>query len=216
MIRKIVYTLATTMLLAIAGTAQASPYGFTVVEDNSSFDPSMQLRVDVTDGDSGPILFKFTNEGSIQSHIGDIYFDWGTGTALTFAGFSSTGEVSFSADATPGNLPGGNNISFIAGWSADPNPPPGTNGNGIDNWSGSGTQDTLTIAFTEPTFGDIISALNDGTYRIGLHLQGLTDGKSESYVNGIGTNPVPAPATILLFGTGLAALAGIARKKHNA
>jgi len=29
-------------------------------------------------------------------------------------------------------------------------------------------------------------------------------------------NPVPVPATILLFGTGLAALAGIARKKHNA
>jgi hypothetical protein len=142
-------------------------------------------------GGSGKTLFTFINVGTIQSHIGDINFDWGTGTALDFDSFSFTGEVIFSVGARPRNLPGGKTIAFTADWSTDADCPTGTGKNGIDNFTGSGTQDTLTIAFTGSTFGDIISALDNGTYRIGLHLQGLTDGKSESYVSGGGNHSWP-------------------------
>lgn len=214
--RKILSALATMMFIAVAGTAQAVPYGFTVVENNSPIDPSMQLSVDVTDGGSGKSLFKFTNTGSILSTITDIYFDWGIGTALTFDSYSTTGGVSFDHFANPANLSGGQNISFTADWSTDADSPAGTGKNGIDNFTGTGIQDTLTIAFTGLSFGNIISALDNGTYRIGLHLQGLSDGESESYVNSGGTSPVPEPATMLLFGTGLAGLAGFVRKKYSA
>jgi len=214
--RKIFCTLATTMFFAIAGTAQAIPYGFTVVEDNSTIDPSLQLSVDVTAGGSGLTLFTFTNVGGLQSTITDIYFDWGNMSGLTFDSYSSTGEVNFDHFANPADLSGGQNIAFSADWSTDAASPAGTGKNGIDNFTGTGVQDSLTIAFTGLAFENILSALDNGTYRIGLHVQGLADGESESYVNGGGTSPVPEPATMLLFGTGVAGLAGFARKKYKA
>ncbi|MBI5559444.1 MAG: PEP-CTERM sorting domain-containing protein [Deltaproteobacteria bacterium] len=214
--KKILAGLATgLMMIGTAGMAQAIPYGFTVVEDNSPLNPAGQLQVDVTDEGGGITLFAFSNTGNIQSTIADIYFDWEATSTLTFAGYDSTGDVSFDHFASPSDLSGGQTIDFTADWSTDADPPPGTNQNGIDNWT-AGIQDTLTIAFTGSSFNAILSALNSEDFRIGLHLQGLTDGESESYVTGGGPAPVPEPATMLLFGTGLAGLSGYFRKKRSA
>ncbi len=192
-------------MLGMGGVAQALTFGFTVVEDNSPLDPSSQFVMDVTDGGSGLTMFTFTNTGAIETFIADIYFDWAD-TALIWDSYSGTGEVDFMHLASPGDLSGGTNIAFTADWSTDAEPPPATWG--IDNYIGEGTQDSLTIAFSGAAYDDIITALSSEEFRVGLHVQGYTDGESESYVSTGGGEPVPEPVSMLLFGTGLAGLAG--------
>ena len=59
-------------------------------------------------------------------------------------------------------------------------------------------------------FNDVINELGDGRLRIGMHVINFDGGGSESFVN----NPVPVPAAIWLFGSGLLGLVGIARRKN--
>jgi len=62
------------------------------------------------------------------------------------------------------------------------------------------------------TFADVISELTTGDLRVVIHVHGFDpSGGSESFVN----NPVPVPAAIWLFGSGLLGLVGIARRKRS-
>lgn len=199
-------------VVGLTGMASAVPYQFTEITSNSPINLSSQLSVDVTSGtgaDAGLTLFKFTNTGILASAITDIYFDWGAGSALTYVKDIESADVSFDPFAMPPDLPGGNPISFTADWSTDSEPP--AQPNGVNNFTGTGSQEYLTLAFSGD-FNSIITSLDNGTYRIGLHVQGLSDDGSESYVN---TPPVPEPATMMLFGSGLAGLAGMVRRKSR-
>ena len=49
-------------------------------------------------------------------------------------------------------------------------------------------------------FADVLSELALGTLRIGIHVQGFAGEGSESFVN---VSPIPLPAALPLFGTGL-------------
>ena len=65
--------------------------------------------------------------------------------------------------------------------------------------------------YIAPDYADVIAELTDGRLRIGLHVQGFGNGGSESFVN----NPVPVPAAVWLFGSGLIGLVGVARRKRR-
>lgn len=174
-----------------------------------------QLSVDVSDLGGNQVLFSFFNTGSAQSTISEVYFDDGTLLAIASLidkddGVGGDTNVDFTQGANPPDLPGGNSITpafqVTAGFLADAdNPAP--------KW-GVSPGESLGIIFdlqSGGSFADILTELGNGDLRIGLHVINFTSGGSESFVN----NPVPVPAAVWLFGSGLLGLAGIARRKKQ-
>lgn len=210
---KMILKIALAVLLAVSGSAYANNYSFYGITNNNAADITAgeaQLTVDVTDpSGSNNVLFTFYNVGSNASSIADIYFDDGTLLALsTLTG--STG-VSFSQGASPQKLPGGNGASpgFVntAGFSADSDSPVQHNGVNPGEW--------LSVLFTLQSgqeYGTVLSSLQSGALRIGIHVQGFSSGGSESFVNTISA-PVPEPEIygMMLAGLGLMGLMGRSR-----
>lgn len=199
--------------------AASTTYSFVGVGDPSASSVNVatgmaSLSVEVIDlgvavSGNNQVAFRFTNASS--SSLTDVYFD--DGALLGISSISDSGTtVDFSKLASPGNLPGGNNLTpgftSTAGFSADSNPPASPNGVTSGEW--------LTITFdlqSGKDYWSVIDALalpnsgGTGDLRIGLHVQSFADGGSESFVNapdGISA-PVPEAETyaMLLVGLGL-------------
>jgi len=212
-------SLGVLLLSLFALPAQAVTLDFFCITNNNAGDCAIgasQLSVDVSSYGANQVLFSFYNTGSDQSTISEIYFDDGTllGVAGLIDADDGTGgdpNVDFTQGANPPDLPGGSSITpqfqVTAGFLADAdNPAP--------KWGVSPGQ-TLGIVFdlqSGGTYSDVLTELGDGTLRVGLHVINYTSGGSESFVN----NPLPAPAAVWLFGSGLLGLVAVARRKSKA
>lgn len=195
----------------VTSNAAAIPLGFSCITNNSAVDcgiGEVQLSVDVTDLGSGQVLFEFFNAGPANSSIADVYFD--DGTLLGIAGLIDADDgalgpmgdpnVDFSEGASPGNLPGGNSVGFVAtaGFLADSDPP--IPSNGVNPYQSLGVVFDLQFG---GTFADVIAELTNGDLRVGIHVQDFDGGGSDSFVN----LPIPEPSAALLIGMGLSILA---------
>jgi hypothetical protein len=184
-------------LAASAATALADTYTFQPLTSNSATNAAAgvaQLSVDVDPAGPGQIAFTFRNAGPAASSITDIYFDDGAFVSGIFS-ISSMPGVSFSPNAAPPNVPGANNaspaFSTTVGLSADSNPPAQPNG------VNPGENVTLVLNLQPgKTFADVINAINTpgDHFRIAIHVQGLANGGSESFIN------VPTPGALGLMG----------------
>lgn len=203
--------LAVVMALVVTvGYASATQYSFTNITNNNAVNAAAgeaQLFMDVTQQGSN-VLFAFTNTGPLASSITDIYFD-DNDLHLTFGSFVPSVGVGYTVGASPSNLPGGSPYSFSSEYSFDsdnPIQPKGVN-----------PGESLTIVFSladSYQFSDILDALNDGSMRVGLHVQGFANGGSEGFIND-DPNPVPEPGTMVLLGVGMLGLAIFGKRRMN-
>jgi hypothetical protein len=206
----------------LASVSSATTFGFGCITSTSLVNCAIgaaQLSVDVTaDPDVNQVVFKFNNIGGAAASITDVYFDDGTllgiaalrdrDDSITDLGGYGDAGVDFSQGASPPNLPGGNAVNFhvTAGFLADSDAPVQSNGVNPNEY--------LQIVFnlqSGKTFTDTLNALalgaGTGGLRIGIHVQAIGTGGSESFVNA-----VPEPGTFALLALGLGGLATAGRR----
>jgi len=211
---------ASGLVLSSAATAASIDLGFTRVEPHdASVNPASQLKVSVSDvsGQPGQVTFKFTNTAVIYSSITEIYFD-SRGSSPLSSLFSSIAQSGASFDgggASPGSLPGGNNVGFVTKSSFSADAGSGGPSQGIDT-SSDWVQLKFSLA-SGKTFADVVSAINAGDLRMGLHVKAIgasffSSGDSDSFVNTVTAVPLP-PAAML--GAGLMG-ALVVRRVRNA
>lgn len=206
---------AVTLGLSIitAGSAQASPVSFQCITNTSAVNCATgedQLSMTITGPAAGQALFTFTNAGPYASSITDLYWESGNLLqAMLNANYTSTGTVSFSQGASPSNLPGWNNATpaFHAtkGLTADSDTP--VVANGVNPGESLGVLFSLQSGMS---YTDVLTALDNGSMRVGIHVQAFSTSSSESFIN---AQTVPVPTAAWLLGSGLLGLVGVARRQ---
>ena len=224
-----IFLVAVVMLLgAFAMPAVANKtYSFTgiVTSETNSGDIAVgeaQLFVDVSDAGTNQVRFDFRNTGPASCFIDGVYFDDGTllGIAsIIDADNGGDSGVDFSQGATPGDLPGGNELSppfdVTAGFLSDADSP-GTDKDGVDPYESLGIVFDL---IDDMDYDDVLYALSIpsdyGGLRIGLKVQGFDpddEDRSASFVNN-GPVVIPAPGAVLLGSIGVSLVGWLRRRR---
>jgi hypothetical protein len=160
------------------GDAYASNFGFNVINQGNSvlFD-----------------IFHYQTAAPAGIFISKVFFDDnGYLSQPRVNANNNLGQVAFTGGANNDQLPqGGNN--FTTDYSFTRNP-----GNG--NANGIQAGEKLQLAFVG-NYNNVVTALNDGSLRLGLHVQALPNGASDSYISSNGnTEDTPEPLTMLAAG----------------
>jgi hypothetical protein len=120
------------------------------------------------------------------------FFDDDTYLSSPLVNVANIGEVAFSGGASNDQLPqGGSSFTTNYAFSSD---------NGDGNAWGIQAGESLGLSFTGD-YNLVISALNSGALKLGIHVQALPGGASDSYISSSGnTENTPEPLTMLAAG----------------
>jgi hypothetical protein len=212
MLNRFIRNAILTAALCSATSAFASTYTFSQLLGNSNADVGSQLLVDVTDTGTG-VNFQFTNTVGTSSSITAVYFQDVANALFTSISNNVLGVngesagVNFSDGATPPNLPQGNTIGFSAtasGDAANPSIPNGVDATGeYVNFLGA-----LALG---GNYNAVIQALDAGQFRIAISVQSTNGRGADRYISNL--SAVPVPGAVWLFGSAIAGLAGMRRRK---
>ncbi|HBE19465.1 MAG TPA: hypothetical protein DDW51_18130, partial [Cyanobacteria bacterium UBA11367] len=171
-----------------------------------SGDPFLaDFKVDVSEVLGGKVRFNFKNTTTTASHfIGGAYFD-DKNSLLSgiLYNIGNAGTVDFGAGN--GTFAQGNKIGFNPTFLATKN---GAASNGVNGGESVGFEFT-------GNYANVIAALGTGNLNLGIHVQGLPNGNSDSFATYTGASQnVPEPLTIL--GSGMAlGFGALFQKKRN-
>lgn len=201
---------AATALLVATISSNAMVYDFVRITGNSAVDVADQLSLEVLDYGDNLAEFRIMNTGPLDSVICGIYFD--DGTLLGIATVLNTPpDVVFKPGGTPGHLPGGNLLdpafettAELLATAQSPRP-----------WHGVGPGEYVSIVFSLQdggSYADVLDEMQTGELRVGLHVQALPDGQSDSFVHVPGVTVPDAGATVYLLAASLSALSALYRR----
>jgi hypothetical protein len=191
-------------LLAVAGVAAvsavsaapASAFSFSNIAGGDTVGDAYvnSFSFDVFNQGSS-VVFKITNSGNTAApsmFISKVLFDDNGYLSAPVVNFGNVGQVNFSGGASNDQLPqGGNDFTTDYAFSRVP---------GAANANGIQAPETLGVSFVA-NYNNVLAALTDGTLKIGLHVQTLPNGASDSYISSSGnTQNTPEPLTMLAAG----------------
>ncbi|WP_249200337.1 VPLPA-CTERM sorting domain-containing protein [Thetidibacter halocola] len=125
-------------------------------------------------------------------------------TANSNVGTNSVGTVNMTR-SSGGNLPQGNNVGFSTEFNFN-------RVNGSANVNAIQQGETGGFVFGG-NFDAIVASLTSGDLRFGIHLQGLPNDKSDSYVTSVPQVPLPAAGFLMLGALG--GLGFMARRRNK-
>jgi len=160
------------------GDAYVDSFTYTVVNQGSA------VRFDI---------FNSGNAAAPNMFISKVFFDDNGYLSAPSLFGTNIGEVSFSGGPSNDQLPqGGNNFTTDYAFSRNPG---GGNAGGIQG------AESFPVSF-RGNYNNIIAALNSGDLKLGLHVQGLPNGQSDSYISttSVNTQDTPEPLTMLAAG----------------
>jgi hypothetical protein len=160
------------------GDAYANSFGFTVANQG---------------GLAVFNIFNFGNPGASDMFIAGVFFDDNgslSSSTAPWTNVNNVGEVDFSGGASNAQFPqGGNNFTTDYAFFSN---------NGAGNAFGVQAGEKLGLSFAA-SYNNVIAALTDGTLKVGLHVQALPGGASDSYISS-NTQDTPEPLTMLAAG----------------
>jgi hypothetical protein len=175
-----------------AGDAYANSFTYTVVNQGSA------VRFDI---------FNSGNAAAPNMFISKVFFDDNGYLSAPSLYGTNIGEVSFSGGPSNDQLPQGGN-GFTTDYAFSRNP-------GGGNVGGIQGAESFPVSF-RGNYNNIIAALNDGTLRVGLHVQGLPNGQSDSFISSSSGNTENTPEPLTMLAAGAAVGFGTMFKKQRA
>ena len=158
----------------------------------------------------GPlVLFNIKNSGDAAApsmFISKVLFDDNGFLSAPSVNVSNIGDVEFLGGAGKDQLPQGGN-SFTTDYAFSRNP--GGNGGAIQGG------ESFPVSF-RGNYNNVIAALSDGTLKIGLHVQGLPNDQSDSYISTSSGNTQDTPEPLTMLAAGAAVGFGTMFKKQRA
>ena len=190
-------------LLAVAGVAAvsavsaapASAFSFSnIAGGDTSGDSYVNNFTYTVTSQGSAVRFDIFNSGNNVAapnmFISKVFFDDNGYLSAPSLYGTNVGEVSFSGGPSNAQLPQGGN-DFTTDYVFSRNP-------GGGNVGGIQGAESFPVSF-RGNYVNVIAALNSGALRVGLHVQGLPNGQSDSYISS-NTQDTPEPLTMLAAG----------------
>ncbi|MEG4320370.1 MULTISPECIES: PEP-CTERM sorting domain-containing protein [unclassified Microcoleus] len=192
---KSILAVASVAALSALSAAPASAFSFGNIAGGDTIGDSYvnDFSFDVTDNGNNNVGFKIANNNTSVAgiFIGSVYFDTGNNSGLLSSfgiNTGNTGTVNFGNNGTANMAQSAN---LTTAWSTDFSATKtGAASNGVN------TGEVLGLSFGG-NYNNVISALNAGTLRLGLHVQGINGGSDTFVSSTSNTENTPEPLTML-------------------